>query len=479
MASLHDVLKEVLERDFDEKDVDKIVNPEEDITENDRTRSEAESEQDDPGDSYAGSGDFVQNSVGRGAVESFIKNSVYEKYNIDASSVSSFARMTPTEMLSDFGKSVRDLGTIRSDYHAGKMTASEYKSAVNHTRGEIVGKMLEMGSSRKSILEDVFLRSIDVGPEERSVHSFKDLVDAFREDEVDTVDSELSPDTEMLELEPDELEISPDAEVTPDTNNPDAELAEAEADTETDKRETEEPEQAQDQKTESDKQEEQSENEVQSDSESDREEPAPEEQEPELPENDVEPDTTEEPESDSNEIEETDGQDLEKEEPPEEDDDELNESDVQDGDDTEESAFEEPSDRLPDESPEQDNATRVREIYSDIKILNYDKYINPENPAERRITTFRVAYAANMGFPFIIEIGNGWAEPFITKNGGTMVKEGTSRIVDSVQVFIQDKHLFPLLRRVQLFLEAMTAQAMQRYYEKVSEPILQTCDTEE
>ncbi len=28
MASLHDVLKEVLERDFDEKDVDKIVNPE-------------------------------------------------------------------------------------------------------------------------------------------------------------------------------------------------------------------------------------------------------------------------------------------------------------------------------------------------------------------------------------------------------------------------------------------------------------------
>ena len=126
---------------------------------------------------------------------------------------------------------------------------------------------------------------------------------------------------------------------------------------------------------------------------------------------------------------------------------------------------------LTDAQKERDNATRVREIYSDIKILNYDKYINPENPAERRITTFRVAYAANMGFPFIIEIGNGWAEP--------LVKEGTSRIVDSVQVFIQDKHLFPLLRRVQLFLEAMTAQAMQRYYEKVSEPILQTCDTEE
>lgn len=134
---------------------------------------------------------------------------------------------------------------------------------------------------------------------------------------------------------------------------------------------------------------------------------------------------------------------------------------------------------LADTQKERDNATKVREIYNDIKILNYDKYINPDNPAERRITTFRVAYSANMGFPFIIEIGNGWAEPFITKNGGTMVKEGTTRIVDSVQVFIQDKHLFPLLRRVQLFLETMTAQAMQRYYEKVSEPILQTYDTEE
>ena len=134
---------------------------------------------------------------------------------------------------------------------------------------------------------------------------------------------------------------------------------------------------------------------------------------------------------------------------------------------------------LADAQKEKETAMKVREVYNDIKILNYEKYINPENPAERKITTFRVAYAANMGFPFIIEIGNGWGEPFLTKNGGVMVKEGSTRIVDSVQVFIQDKHLFPLLRRVQLFLEAMTTQAMQRYYEKVSEPMLQTYDLEE
>ena len=134
---------------------------------------------------------------------------------------------------------------------------------------------------------------------------------------------------------------------------------------------------------------------------------------------------------------------------------------------------------LADAQKEKETAMKVREVYNDIKILNYEKYINPENPAERRITTFRVAYAANMGFPFIIEIGNGWGEPFLTKNGGVMVKEGSTRIVDSVQVFIQDKHLFPLLRRVHLFLEAMTTQAMRRYYEKVSEPMLQTYDLEE
>ena len=63
---------------------------------------------------------------------------------------------------------------------------------------------------------------------------------------------------------------------------------------------------------------------------------------------------------------------------------------------------------LADAQKEKETAMKVREVYNDIKILNYEKYINPENPAERRITTFRVAYAANMEFPFIIEIGNGW-----------------------------------------------------------------------
>lgn len=212
MASLNDVLKEVLEKDFTEKDVNKVVNPDEEASEGNHARTESEAEQDDPGDSYAGPGDFAQNSIGRSAVESFIKNSIYEKYNIDATSMKSFARMTPTEMLSDFGKTVGDLGRIRGDYQAGKMTVAEYKSAMNHTRGEIVGKMLEMGSSRKSILEDVFLRSVGVGPEERSIHSFKDLVDLEDYGDMDVdIDADFG-DVDVVE-EPVEPEANFEADI--------------------------------------------------------------------------------------------------------------------------------------------------------------------------------------------------------------------------------------------------------------------------
>lgn len=52
---------------------------------------------------------------------------------------------------------------------------------------------------------------------------------------------------------------------------------------------------------------------------------------------------------------------------------------------------------LADAQKEKENALKVREVYNDIKILNYEKYINPDNPAERRITTFRVAYIFGMG----------------------------------------------------------------------------------
>lgn len=127
---------------------------------------------------------------------------------------------------------------------------------------------------------------------------------------------------------------------------------------------------------------------------------------------------------------------------------------------------------------ESESALKVREVFSDIKILNFDAYINPDNPAERRVTSIRVAYAPYMSFPFIFEVGNGWAEPYITSNGGTMIKEGTTRMTATAQIFIQDKILFPMLRRVELFVNTMTACAMQKYFDKVSDPVL-TCYGEE
>lgn len=127
---------------------------------------------------------------------------------------------------------------------------------------------------------------------------------------------------------------------------------------------------------------------------------------------------------------------------------------------------------------ESESALKVREVFTDIKILNFDAYINPDNPAERRVTSIRVAYAPYMSFPFIFEIGNGWAEPYITSNGGTMIKEGTTRMTATAQIFIQDKILFPMLRRVELFVNTMTACAMQKYFDKVSDPVL-TCYGEE
>ena len=70
--------------------------------ESDRRRDETD-EREDTGYDDGGADPLehrVSNSIGRGAVENLIKNSVYEKYNIDAKAMKDFSRLTPTEMLS-------------------------------------------------------------------------------------------------------------------------------------------------------------------------------------------------------------------------------------------------------------------------------------------------------------------------------------------------------------------------------------------
>ena len=58
-----------------------------------------------------------------------------------------FSRLSPTEMISSFSDSVKELGKLRSDYSNGQYTKEEYKVLSGKIKGEISGKMLEIGAS--------------------------------------------------------------------------------------------------------------------------------------------------------------------------------------------------------------------------------------------------------------------------------------------------------------------------------------------
>ena len=215
MSEYKDVLDDVVKEDAaEQQDTD---------FEEEEVR-EQETEQDDSSDTNTGHddggslNDRVSNSIGRGAVENIIKQSVYQKYDIDAKAMKEFSRLSPTEMISDFKGSISELHTLRSDYAQGKYTKEEYKILSSKVKGEISGKMLEMGSSRKSILEDVLLRSFGVDPKDiNEARTFSDLVDAFRGDIDPTPDydpevvAEADGD-DALGVEMPELEVDTDAD---------------------------------------------------------------------------------------------------------------------------------------------------------------------------------------------------------------------------------------------------------------------------
>ena len=216
MTDLLDILNEVVENDEAEKENQfEELPPEED---------EYEEAQDTGQENTDSNTDFeigVSNSIGRGAVENIIKNTVYEKYNIDGKAMKDFSRLSPTEMISDFKGSVYELGRIREDYKNGTYTKAEYNALSSRVKGEISGKMLEIGSCRKSILEDIFLRSFGVKPLDFSnVKTFKDLINVFetyKEIKGET-ESEINPDTETdTDKEPDIPEN--DAENIKETEN--------------------------------------------------------------------------------------------------------------------------------------------------------------------------------------------------------------------------------------------------------------------
>lgn len=123
-------------------------------------------------------------------------------------------------------------------------------------------------------------------------------------------------------------------------------------------------------------------------------------------------------------------------------------------------------------SAELEEIKTARELFSDVKILNYDKYINPENEAERRVTMLKVVYHPKMNYPYAFTVANGWGTPLITKQKGVMIKEGSTRFIETVNILLDEKSLFPMLKRVEMFLQAMTTHGLERYFEAVTNPVL-------
>lgn len=121
---------------------------------------------------------------------------------------------------------------------------------------------------------------------------------------------------------------------------------------------------------------------------------------------------------------------------------------------------------------ELDEIMKSKEVYSEIKILNYDQYANPENPEERRVTAMKVVYKPKMNNPFVFTVANGWGTPHITKTKGVVIKDGSTRLVDTVNVCMDESNLLILLKRVEMFLQAMANYALQGYFEAVTNPVL-------
>lgn len=121
---------------------------------------------------------------------------------------------------------------------------------------------------------------------------------------------------------------------------------------------------------------------------------------------------------------------------------------------------------------EYDEAKSQRELYSNIKILNYDRYVNPENAEERTVTMLKVTYNPQRNYPYVLTVANGWAVPLITKLRGVIIKEGSTRLTDKVVISLYERKMLSMLGTVDSFLKAMTAYALGSYFETVTNPIL-------
>lgn len=107
------------------------------------------------------------------------------------------------------------------------------------------------------------------------------------------------------------------------------------------------------------------------------------------------------------------------------------------------------------------------DIFAEDKILDFDMYRNPKNPAERMVTQIQISYIPSMNNPFSFQICNGWGIPEKTSTGGTKIKSGSLKIEKKVKMFLTFDAIYSLLAKTDMFVDAMIQIGVNQYRESV------------
>lgn len=102
-------------------------------------------------------------------------------------------------------------------------------------------------------------------------------------------------------------------------------------------------------------------------------------------------------------------------------------------------------------------------IFSEDKILNFDMYQNPKNPAERAVTQIIITYSPAMNNPFSVQISNGWGIPETTSTGGTKIKSGSLRMEKKTKMFLTYDTIFALFKKTEMFVDNMMLLGLGHY----------------
>jgi hypothetical protein len=106
-------------------------------------------------------------------------------------------------------------------------------------------------------------------------------------------------------------------------------------------------------------------------------------------------------------------------------------------------------------------------VFSEDKILDFDYYRNPKNPAERIVTQLQIIYSPAMNNPYNIQMCNGWGIPEKTTTGGTKIKSGSLRIEKKVKMFLTYDTVYALFKKADMVIDAMTQIGVEQYRDAV------------